>query len=307
MSIHASSDAAFRRLVARFVAFYGERLFNPHWGEQAAFRPDNTLDIAMLFQGLDKSQAEDAWRAFFDWVAASPQDFSLAQPTRIIAIPARHLWDPEFLRKNAPSAILADDRAGAPENNVFWLGNLGEAGQFLHGYESVWLPAKLLHANAQKRLVDALFATSRVWRVSLHFNKGLAGAPAEARAAARDLSSSPVADRPHFPAFPDTSRICPLREKARAASLAPCTHCAMRCPRVVRTCRRRASSTDRGGKLIGDRTTPACAPSNVNMIPKAFSSFTTGWAAKIGARTATRGSVPSSTYAPKALLPDHVY
>jgi FAD/FMN-containing dehydrogenase len=191
-SIRASSDAAFRRLIARFVAFYGDRLFNPHWGEQAAFRPDNTLDIAMLFQGIDKSGAESVWRQFFDGVTASPQDFSLAQPIRIIDIPARHLWDPEFLRRNAPSAIIADDRAGAPASNVFWSGNLGEAGQFLHGYESVWLPAALLRPNSQKRLVDALFEASRVWRVSLHFNKGLAGAPAEARAAARDTATNPA-------------------------------------------------------------------------------------------------------------------
>ena len=191
-SIRASSDAAFRRLIARFVAFYGDQLFNPHWGEQAALRPDNTLDVAMVFQGIGKLQADELWRPFFDWVAAAPREFSLAQPTRILEIPARHLWDPDFLRRNAPSAILADDRPGAPENNVFWSGNLGEAGQFLHGYESVWLPASLLRTSARKRLADALFATSRIWRVSLHFNKGLAGAPAEARAAARGTAMNPA-------------------------------------------------------------------------------------------------------------------
>jgi len=41
-TIRAGSEAAFRRLVARFVAFYAERLFNPHWGEIASVRPDNT-------------------------------------------------------------------------------------------------------------------------------------------------------------------------------------------------------------------------------------------------------------------------
>ena len=191
-SIHASSDAAFRRLTARFVAFYRDRLFNPHWGEQAAFRPDNTLDVAMLFQGMDKSQAAEVWRPFFDWVAAAPQEYSLAQPTQVADIPARHLWDPDFLRTNFPAAVVPDDRPGAPESNVFWSGNVGEAGQFLHGYESAWLPATLLGANAQKRLADALFETSRVWRVSLHFNKGLAGAPAEARAHARDTAMNPA-------------------------------------------------------------------------------------------------------------------
>ncbi len=48
---------------------------------------------------------------------------------------------------------------------------------YLHGYESLWLPASLLQAAAQSRLVDALFAASRHKEVGLHFNKGLAGAP----------------------------------------------------------------------------------------------------------------------------------
>ena len=30
-------------LIERFIGFYRERLFNPHWGEQVTFRPDNTL------------------------------------------------------------------------------------------------------------------------------------------------------------------------------------------------------------------------------------------------------------------------
>src|SRR4030095_1090538 len=140
----------------------------------------------------NKAQAGEVWRPFFEWVAAAPQEYSLTEPTRIVDIAARHLWDPEFLRKNVPSAVLPDDGAGAPESNVFWSGNLGEAGQFLHGYESVWLPAWLLKPSAQKRLADAWSAPSRICRLSLHSNKGLAAAPAEARAAARDTAMNPA-------------------------------------------------------------------------------------------------------------------
>jgi len=232
-SIRASSDTAFRKLIARFIAFYRDRLFNPHWGEQAAFRQDNTLDVAMLFQGMDKAQAGEVWRPFFDWAAAAPQEYSLTDPTRIVDISARHLWDPESLRRNVPSAVLPDDRSGAPESNVFWSGNLGEAGQFLHGYESVWLHAELLKPSAQERLADALFATSRIWRVSLHFNKGLAGAPAEARAAARDTAMNPtVIDAfalviiagegpPAFPGIPGREPdLAAARENARSIARA---------------------------------------------------------------------------------------
>jgi hypothetical protein len=39
------------------------------------------------------------------------------------------------------------------------------------------MPADLIAPPQQARLADALFASSRHWRASLHFNKGLAGAP----------------------------------------------------------------------------------------------------------------------------------
>jgi hypothetical protein len=59
-------------------------------------------------------------------------------------------------------------------------------------YRSTWLPASLLKSDQQPRLVDALFASSRHWSVSLHFNKGLAGAPAEELAAAKDTATNPA-------------------------------------------------------------------------------------------------------------------
>ena len=154
MTIKATSDAAFRRLIGRVVSFYSESLFNPHWGEQIAFQPGNVLAIAMVFQGLDQQQAETIWRPFLDWLAGSPQDFSIESAPWIAAVPARQFWDPGFL-KELPGVVLADDRPGAPEANVFWAANLGEAGQVLHGYQSAWLPASLLQPDRQESLADA--------------------------------------------------------------------------------------------------------------------------------------------------------
>src|SRR4029077_6264842 len=74
VTIKASSDAAFQRLVREFISFYRETLFNPHWGESVAFQPNNILSITMVFQGFDDLQAQNIWRPFFDWIAASPQD-----------------------------------------------------------------------------------------------------------------------------------------------------------------------------------------------------------------------------------------
>jgi len=91
-----------------------------------------------------------------------------------------------------PGLILADDRSGAPETNVFYASNLEEAGQVLHGYRSAWLPAALLQQARQQDLADALFAATRHWSVSLHTNKGLAGAPADAIEAARQTATNPA-------------------------------------------------------------------------------------------------------------------
>jgi FAD/FMN-containing dehydrogenase len=146
----------------------------------------------MLFQGLDKQQANDAWKPFFDWVAKSPLELNFAAAPSIDSFPARNHWDAEFLRKSAPAIVLTDRRPGAPETHVWWASNQGEVGIFWHGYQSLWLPASLLNKEQQKHLADALFASSRHWRVALHFNKGLAGAPADAVAAARDTATNPA-------------------------------------------------------------------------------------------------------------------
>ena len=44
LDLHAHSDDAYRRLLARFVDLYAASLFNPHWGEQVNIGPDNRLE-----------------------------------------------------------------------------------------------------------------------------------------------------------------------------------------------------------------------------------------------------------------------
>jgi hypothetical protein len=190
-TIRAGSDTAYQRLIDRIMTFYAAGLLNPHWGEQIGFRRDNTLAIRLIFQGLSQQQAETIWRPFLDWAAASPQDFTVVGAPLIGAVPARRFWDPTFLR-SVPGIVVGDDRPGAPEGNVLWAGNVGEAGWVLHGYQSAWLPAPLLNDDARPRLVRALFAASRHRDFGLHLNKGLAGAPAEDVAAARDTAMNPA-------------------------------------------------------------------------------------------------------------------
>jgi FAD/FMN-containing dehydrogenase len=213
-TIHAFSDGALRKLIGHFVDFYADNLLNPHWDQIVNLRPASRLEIRMAFQGLDRQQAETLWQPFFQWVNESPQDFTYQLTPRVIAVPARSLWDPVFLKTHFPSAVLSDDRPGAPNDNIFWSGNLAEVGHFISGYESLWLPASLLQPERRSALADALSAAGQQWPVELHFQKGLAGGSEHAVSATKDTAMNPDVldafalaiiggeDPPAFPGLP---------------------------------------------------------------------------------------------------------
>jgi FAD/FMN-containing dehydrogenase len=217
IKVKAASDDDYRRLIRAFVSFYREHLFNDHWGEQAQIRPDNVLEIQMLAHGLNAEQSKKSWQPFLDWVAQSSHGCSITGLTTIGSIPARHWWDVQWWKEHWPEVAFPrdgslvhallddalvhvigqptfdfDNRPGAGPNNAWWKGDGEQVGQFLWGYESLWLPASLLESDAQQHLADALFAGSRHQGIGLHFNKGLAGAPPEAIAAAKDTATNPA-------------------------------------------------------------------------------------------------------------------
>jgi FAD/FMN-containing dehydrogenase len=227
--ITATSDTAFRELIARAIGFYADRLFNPHWGEQMRFQPGNKLEIAMLFQGLNQTQAEEVWKPFREWLAASKHDFKVEAPLRIAAIPARLLWNATVLKKFAPDVVVTDDRPNSAPGNFFWAGDRDQVGWVLYAYRSAWLPASWLQEKSRPRLVEALFRSARHWSMSLHFNKGLAGAPAEEIAAARDTAMNPavldafalaISGGGGPPAFPGIKGHEPDHQAARRAAAA---------------------------------------------------------------------------------------
>ena len=190
--IKATSGAAFQDLLLRVMHLYSESLFNPTWGEEIAFGADNTIAVSMRFQGLEQSEAEAIWRPFMAALADAPKDFIVEAPLEVIAMPARHYWDAEYFLKHFPTHAIRDDRPGAPSTNVFSSGDAAQVGIFVYGYTSGWLPASLLRAEGLPNLVDALFAATRNYLVTLHFNKGLAGAPREEIEAARDTAMNPA-------------------------------------------------------------------------------------------------------------------
>jgi FAD/FMN-containing dehydrogenase len=211
ITIDSNSDDAYRRLLARFVDFARGNLVNPHWGEQVRFMGPNHFGISMVFQGLDKAQAEAIWKPFLGFVQASPSDYRITSPLQILTLPAREMWNPEVMRK-VPGWVVADSRPNAPLDNI--TSDAGQSGQYITSYASAWLPQALLRPDRQKDLVDALFAMTREYGLSLHFNKGLAGAPKAEIDAARDTATNPqVLDafalamtggsaRPAFPGIP---------------------------------------------------------------------------------------------------------
>ena len=217
-SIKAGSDADFARLLQRFVDHYAEVLFNPHWGESIQVQRGNVLKISMVSQGLDPAAARAAWRPFTEWVKASGpgvQSFGIFTGS----MPARDWWDAAGRRAKGSNAMRYDDRPGAPATRAWWSGDQEQVSGFIHGYESVWLPSGMLGPDHRKGLADALFAASRHMDVELHFNKGLAGAPETAIAAARRTATNPevldafalaiiaTGSPPAYPGFPATDMV----------------------------------------------------------------------------------------------------
>ena len=186
-TVKARSDQAFRKLIERFVSFYTEHLFNPAWGEQARFAPDNVFEISMSSHGLDGEAAQAVWKPFFEWISASPNDYAITDEFGANGHAARDRWNTE----GNPSMTL-DSRVGAPKHHGWWKGDQGQVGAFLNGYDSLWLPARLLREDDGKRLSEALFAASRYKKIELHFNKGLAGATPGVIAATLDTATNPV-------------------------------------------------------------------------------------------------------------------
>src|ERR1700728_393667 len=186
-TVKARSDQAFRKLVERFVSFYTEHLFNPTWGEQARFAPDNVFEISMSSHGLDGEAAQAVWKPFFEWISASPNDYAITDEFGANGHAARDRWNTE----GNPSMTL-DSRVGAPKHHGWWKGDQGQGGAFLNGYDSLWLPARLLREDDGKRLSEALFAASRYKKIELHINKGLAGATPDVIAATLDTATNPV-------------------------------------------------------------------------------------------------------------------
>ena len=173
MKVEAANDAAYRRLIERTMEFYRQSLANPHWGEQIVLHSNRTLEVKLVFQGIDKSSAQNIWADHLEYIKSDPE-LSLKAAPLFIDLPARAFWNADVLQQ-VPNTIVRDDRKDAAPGSFVWAGDAHQCGQILYAYQSVWLPESLLMQPSLAELSDALFNAARTWGLELHINKGLAG------------------------------------------------------------------------------------------------------------------------------------
>jgi len=187
----ASSNEAYKALLQHFLLFFRDNLHNEHWGEQFHVRPDNSLELFLLFQGLSEQQVKDIWEPFKAWVA-SKSEYTIE--FKITNIPPQRMWDYEYIKerqeKDKDYALKATKEEGSP---YWWLaGNQEEVSEFWVAYKSRWIPAKMFENEHINDLANVLFKASRQWEdIGFYMNKGLAGGSPEALKQVQETSQNP--------------------------------------------------------------------------------------------------------------------
>ena len=193
-AIRATSDDAYRRLIAKTVEFYAQALFNPHWGEQIRFAPRG---FVADFDGLSGPRS-----------AAGGGDLeSVLRLGRRFASGFRHRVGAAD-RRAAGAALSGTPRSSRPFPGRDRRRSRRRAGgQYILGRQPrgggrglVRLPIRLAagvaaRSRAAGRPRRRAVCGGEALGVSLHVNKGLAGATAEAIAAAKDTAMNPAVDR----------------------------------------------------------------------------------------------------------------
>lgn len=186
--IQASSDLAYLQLLEYFLNFYRDALNNEHWGEQITFKPDNSLQINMVFQGLNQEEASNVWEPLKKWI---DQHDNLSKGDFVVTVaPGRDFWSYKFLHTYAPTAIIPYQEG--KEGIFYWAGDQLSVMSYWFTSQSRWLPIRLFQPNYCKQLANTIFQASREWEFAIHIGKGLAGSSPEAVQRSKDSSINPV-------------------------------------------------------------------------------------------------------------------
>jgi FAD/FMN-containing dehydrogenase len=189
LKVTAASDAAFQALVERILLFARDSLLNPHFGEQIRFQ-GRTARFNLVFQGITQAEASATFAPLLAWILERSADYGTPRPL-VFAFPGAKFWDADFMEA-LPGIVRPDTREGAPPGRFFWSGDEGQVGQVLHGYKSAWLARGLLEPERRGALAAAVTAAAGAHGVSLHFNKGMAGARPEVLEAVRATATNPA-------------------------------------------------------------------------------------------------------------------
>jgi FAD/FMN-containing dehydrogenase len=187
-TIEASGADAYRQLIRRLVGVFPS-LCDDRWGEQVRFLENDSVELALIAAAVTEEEANAIWQPVFSWLASKPEEYR--SDAFVVVTPFESFWDPDVWDALAPEMIRHDERPGQPRERFWWASNQGEVSQYLHAYQSRWLPARLITA-APVQVADALFEATRHWHLSLHFNKALFGAASTAVARDRTTAINPA-------------------------------------------------------------------------------------------------------------------
>ena len=189
-SIRSKDTESFRSLLGMIVRLVPD-LCDDHWGEQIRLSGDNSVELSMIAADVDDSEAQDLWRPLMDWVARHSDAFDSDAFVATGPFELGSFWDARSWAELMPEMIRQDERPGSPAGMFWWAANQEEVSQYVEAYKSRWIPLPLFEESPDVA-ADALFEASRHWRLSLHFNKALAGASADATERDRTTSINPA-------------------------------------------------------------------------------------------------------------------
>ena len=225
----------------------------------------------MTFQGLDEQQAEAVWQPLLRLGEVAAGGFLVSARAANHRRPGA-----ASLGSGLPQGQrAAGDPVGRPAGRVagqrVLVGQSGEAGHVLYGFQSVWLPASLLEASRQQASPIRYLPPPSFDPIELHFQKGLAGASDEVIAATRRHRDQPrrarcLRARDHCQRGPaGLSRACRprARRRRRAQGMPPrsITRCAtlkMLAPECGLLCRgKQLLRAALAGRLLGRQLSEA--------------------------------------------------
>ena len=192
MTIKATSDAAFRRLIGRVVSFYQREPLQSALGRADRLpagqppRDRHGVPRAGPAAGGDNLAPVPRLAGRF----AAGFQHRVGAMDRVSASPA--LLGSRIPQRDSPASCLRTIVRALPRPTCSGRAIWARRDRCCTATSRRGSLPRYCSRTGRNSLGDALFAASRHWRVSLHLNKGLAGAPADAIAAARDTAMNPA-------------------------------------------------------------------------------------------------------------------